>query len=143
MTRKLNKICMVVVATVMFAGSLFLSVEKNEEGKWVFGILQASAQGGEYTIVQFYHYGLETVTAGVNNFAEGRAQVHPYYVGGVAAVITPSYTYQSIIYTKVGDNSTVMVSGAPSYFIGYSAHYTTIGSSAGTIVVMDTFEETI
>ena len=49
MKRKLNKISMVVVATIMFAGTLFLTMEKDGAGDWAFVPVSTFAQseGGE------------------------------------------------------------------------------------------------
>lgn len=47
MKTKLNKIGMTVVATVMFAATLFLSMEKNDQGQWQFSAATASASGSE------------------------------------------------------------------------------------------------
>ncbi|WP_257669239.1 hypothetical protein [Parapedobacter tibetensis] len=58
MKRKLNKISMVVVATVMFCAIMFLSMEKNEQDEWEFAAVSASAQGGDGesggTLKQYY-----------------------------------------------------------------------------------------
>ena len=43
MKRKINKISMTVVTTVMFGAALLLSVERNEQGGWEFVAMTASA----------------------------------------------------------------------------------------------------
>jgi hypothetical protein len=45
MKRKLSRISMAIVATVMFAGALLLSLEQNKDGEWVFSAASAIAQG--------------------------------------------------------------------------------------------------
>src|SRR5690606_9588728 len=45
--RKLQKISMVVVAIVLFAGIMFINIEKNEHGQWEMGAVSSFAQGGE------------------------------------------------------------------------------------------------
>jgi len=47
MKRKVNKISMMVVATVMFLGAMFLSMEKDAEGNWQVATANALASGGE------------------------------------------------------------------------------------------------
>jgi len=47
MKKIVSKICMAIVATVVFGATMFLSMGQNEEGKWEFTTLRAMAQGGE------------------------------------------------------------------------------------------------
>jgi hypothetical protein len=51
MKTKLNKLSMMVVAAVMFASALFMSVERDQQGNWGLGALSAFASsesgGGE------------------------------------------------------------------------------------------------
>lgn len=45
MNNKLQKIRMVIVSIVLFAGIILLSVEKNEQQQWRFAIASTFAQG--------------------------------------------------------------------------------------------------
>jgi hypothetical protein len=45
MKKKINKISMIVVATLMFVGALFFSVEQKDDGKWTFAAVSTFAQG--------------------------------------------------------------------------------------------------
>ncbi len=146
MKKKLQKICMMAAAIVMFTGVMLLSLEKNDQGVWKFATVSSLAQGGEEegSIVQVYHYDISTLSGGAPDFADGRAHLfpNPGSLSGIAVVTNPSYTLRSYLYTKTGDNSVVGNNGAV-YQIGYSATYTTSVAGISNILVFDSFQETL
>jgi hypothetical protein len=142
----LKKLNVRVVAALIFAGTLFLSVEKNNDGNWILGAQSslASSEGGSEAsggkAVLMYNK-LSNITAGVPKFASGRAEVARDYTFGIARVSTPSYTWRSLVYTK-SDESSLVMANSSSYHVGFSAGYTTSGgTNVGTIDVMELFTD--
>jgi ABC-type sugar transport system substrate-binding protein len=135
MKTKLNKLSMMVVAAVMFASALFMSVERDQQGNWGLGALSAFAQsegseGSSGGTIRGEHSGLSTTNSFFNPYTKGNYTCFkPAGATAGTAKVTLTYTLTGYVYSKKNDHSFVEAVG-DVYNIAYTAEYTVNGFDA-------------
>ena len=128
---------MMVVATVIFLGAMFLSMEKDEDGQWGFTPISVMAQGGESGTKSGTHSNL--INSRGFSGVDGLYTIFnpPGANAGSASVFIDS-TLGNLVWTKNSDNSAVGMGSATNYNISYQADYTYSGGiGTGNLVVND------